>query len=83
MTFKVHDSAKRLRNRHARLLTLEEGIRKQINDADCLLETLDDYCQENPNEKPCAADDPGWREQIVRQRESLHAMLTAVREKLK
>ena len=83
MTLKVHHSADYTRRRRTRLLKLEERLRQQINDADGLLETLDDYCRENPHEKPCVADDPGWREQIVRQREDLHAMLTAVKEKLK
>jgi hypothetical protein len=81
MALKVHHSAKRIRNRKGRLLKLEQQLRQQIVDADCLLETLDNYCQENPHEKPCVADDPGWREQIVRQRDDLQAMLEAVREK--
>ncbi len=83
MKLKVHESAERVRRRQARLATLRDSIRKQINDADCLLATLDEYCRENPDDCACAANDPTWREQIVRQRDDLAAMLMAVREKLK
>lgn len=83
MQVRVDHSAKRLRSHHARLLKLQQRIRQQINDADCLIESLDDYCRENPRDKPCVADDPGWREQIVTQRERLQAMLAAVCAKLK
>jgi hypothetical protein len=65
------------------LANLHDRIRQQINDADCLLATIDEYCRENPDDCACAASDPNWRDQIVRQREDLAAMLTAVREKLK
>jgi hypothetical protein len=82
MALKVHRSTNRIRRRHSRLQNLEERIRQQINDTDCLLETLEDYCRENPHEKPCVADNPGWREQIMRQREELQAMLAAVRDRL-
>ena len=83
MKVKVHKSAAQLRRRKARLIALQERVRQQINDADCLIETLDDYCRENPDDCSCAANDPTWREQLVRQREDLRAMLKAIREKLK
>jgi hypothetical protein len=83
MTLKVHNSAAHVRRRHARLTALQDRIRQQINDADCLLETFDEYCRENPDDCACAANDPNWREQISRQREDLSAMLHAIREKLK
>ena len=83
MKLKVQRSEDRVRQRHARLTTLRDSIRKQISDADCLLATLDEYCRENPEDCACAANDPTWRAQIVRQRDDLSAMLMAVREKLK
>jgi hypothetical protein len=83
MTLKVHTSAAHVKRRHARLTTLHDRIRQQITDADCLLATIDEYCRENPEDCACAGNDPNWREQVVRQRESLSAMLLAVREKLK
>lgn len=82
MALAVHKSATHVRRRRARLTALHDRIRQQINDADCLLETLDEYCRENPDDCACAANDPNWRDQIIRQRESLQAMLAAVREKL-
>jgi hypothetical protein len=83
MALKVHKSAAHVKRRRSRLTTLHDRIRQQINDADCLLTTLDEYCRENPDDCACAANDPNWREQIVRQREDLAAMLLAIREKLK
>ena len=83
MALKVHSSAARVKRRRERLRTLHDRIRQQINDADCLLATLDEYCRENPDDCACAASDPTWREQIIRQREDLAAMLMATREKLK
>ena len=43
--------------------------------------TLQDYCRDNPDEKPCAANDPAWLQQLARQREELGALLGAIREK--
>ena len=83
MKLKVHKSADRIKRRRQRLAGLRDRIRKQISDADCLLATLDDYCRENPDDKPCAGNDPGWRRQIVTQKEQLEAMLKAIDEKLK
>jgi hypothetical protein len=83
MKLKVHQSAERIKRHRQRLTTLRDRIREQINDADFLLATLDDYCRENPSDKPCAGNDPGWRRQIVSQKEQLEAMLSAVNEKLK
>ena len=83
MKLKVHKSAERIIRHQQRLATLRDHIREQINDADCLLATLDDYCRENQDDKPCAGNDPGWRHQIVSQKEQLEAMLSAVNEKLK
>ncbi len=83
MTLKVHTSAARISSHRRRLLTLESRIQQEINDADCLLETLVDYCRENPDDCACAGNDPSWQEQLVRQREDLSAMLLATREKLK
>jgi hypothetical protein len=83
MPLKVHHSAAQLRRRRERLTGLHDRLRKQINDADCLLTTLEEYCRENPEDCACVANDPNWREQIVRQRQDLGAMLLAVREKLK
>jgi hypothetical protein len=83
MTLKIHKSAATVRQKNARLTALQDRIRQQINDADCLLATLDEYCRENPDDCACAANDPNWREQINRQRDDLVAMLLAVREKLK
>lgn len=80
MTLKVHRSAARVRRRRDRLTALQNRIRQQISDADCLLATIDDYCRENPEDCACAGNDPNWREQIVRQREDLAAMLIAIRE---
>jgi hypothetical protein len=80
---KVHKSAAHERWRKSRLTALQLRLKKQINDADCLLATIDDYCRENPDDCACAGNDPNWREQIVRQREDLAAMLLAIREKLK
>ena len=83
MALKVHKSAARIRARRARLLALHSRIQQQISDADCLIATLEEYCRENPNDCACAANDPSWREQIARQRESLSAMRMAVSERLK
>jgi hypothetical protein len=69
-------------DRIGRLLKLKSRLKEQIIDAECLLEALDDYCQENPDDAPCAANDPGWREQIMRQRSELLAQLMAVEERL-
>ena len=82
MTLGLHRSAARLRARQARLVALKARIQQQITDADCLIEAIDEYCDENPDDCACAANDPNWREQIVRQREHLAAMLLAVSEKL-
>jgi hypothetical protein len=65
------------------LLALKLRLEQQVNDADCLLETLQDYCKENPDDCACAGNDPSWQEQLIRQREELTALLTAVREKLR
>ena len=83
MALKVHKSAAHVRRRRARLTALRDRIRQQINDADCLLNTLEEYCRENPDDCNCASNDPNWRDQIVRQREGLQAMLIAVGEKLR
>jgi hypothetical protein len=83
MKLKVHKSATRIRSHKNRLIALQLRIQKQITDADCLLETLADYCRENPDDCACAGNDPSWQEQLHRQREDLSAMLVATREKLK
>jgi hypothetical protein len=83
MSLKVHQSADRIRVRRERLLALQLRIQQQINDADCLLETLQDYCTENPDDCACAGNDPSWQEQLIRQREELTSLRTAVREKLR
>jgi hypothetical protein len=62
---------------------LQSRVRRQIVDADCLLEAINDYCRENPDDCARAANDPGWRQQLVRQREELTAILVAVSEKLR
>jgi hypothetical protein len=83
MTLKIHRSAHHTERQHARLATLHDRLRQQICDANCLLTTLDEYCRENPDDCACVANDPNWREQIMRQREDLTAMLLAVRQKRK
>jgi hypothetical protein len=83
MALKVHSSVARVKRRRERVETLHTRLRQQISDAECLLATLDEYCRENPDDCECAANDPNWRDQIVRQRDDLAAMLLAVREKLK
>jgi hypothetical protein len=83
MELKAPRSAERAERRLARLRTLDERVRRQIADAECLLASLEDYCRENPDDCDCAANDPGWREQLGRQRDDLKAMQSAVREKLK
>jgi hypothetical protein len=83
MTLKIHRSATYMERHHSRLTQLHDRLRQQINDADCLLTTLDEYCRENPEDCACVANDPNWREQIIRQREDLTAMLLAVGERLK
>ena len=80
MKVKAQRSEDRVWRRQSRLATLRDNLRKQINDADCLLATLDEYCRENPDDCACVANDPTWREQIARQRDDLSAMLMAVRE---
>jgi len=82
MGLKVHRSGSQVRARRDRLTSLRERIQKQINDADCLLAAIDEYCRENPDDCACVASDPNWREQIVRQHEELAAMLMAIREKI-
>jgi hypothetical protein len=82
MTLKIHRSALRGECQQARLAKLHDRLRQQINDADCLLCALEEYCRENPDDCACVANDPSWREQIIRQREDLTAMLQAVRERL-
>jgi hypothetical protein len=83
MTLKVHKSAERIRRQKARLLALQARIERQLNDADCLIMTLEEYCRENPDDCACAANDPAWQKQLTQQREDLGAMLLAVRQKLK
>jgi hypothetical protein len=83
MTLKVHKSASRIRARRARLLALQPRVQQQINDADCLIAMLEEYCRENPDDCACAANEPTWQQQLSRQREDLVAMLLAIREKLK
>lgn len=83
MALKVHPSAKHLRNRKRRLTLLQERIQQQLVDTECLIKTLEDYCRENPDDCACAANDPNWRDQLVRQRKQLRVMLRAVREKSK
>jgi hypothetical protein len=69
-------------DRNTRLVALQSKIKRQIVDAECLLEALEDYCRENPDEKPCAANDPSWSSQVAAQRNELTAMLDAVGEKI-
>jgi hypothetical protein len=83
MKIGLHRSAKHLRARESRLEKLKTRVQQQLKDADCLLEAIDDYCREHPDDCSCAANDPNWREQIVRQRDGLSAMLQAVNEKLR
>ena len=83
MTLKIHRSIADVERRQARLVRLHDRIQQQINDAECLLATLDEYCRENPDDCACVANDPNWREQISRQREDLTGMLLAVRARLK
>ena len=83
MTLKIHRSAAQVQRHRDRLTRLHDRIRQQINDAECLLATLDEYCRENPDDCACVANDLNWREQIIRQREGLPAMLLAVCKKLK
>lgn len=83
MTIKIHQSVAHLQRHRDRLIRLHERLQQQINDADCLLTTIDEYCRENPDDCACVANDPNWREQITRQREDLTAMLLAVRDRLK
>jgi hypothetical protein len=83
MGVKVHKPAHRKRERRARLLALQGRVQQQMTDADCLIETLEEYCRENPDDCACAANDPNWQQQLIRQREDLTAMLLAIREKLK
>jgi hypothetical protein len=82
MPLKVHKSVARIRARRARLLALESRVRQQINDADCLIAVLEDYCRDNPEDCACAANDPSWQQQLVRQRQDLGAMLMAIHERL-
>ena len=82
MTLGDNNSADRIRLRQDRLLTLRSRVQQQINDADCLIETIEDYCRQNPDDCPCAANDPSWQQQIINQREGLAAMLLAIREKI-
>jgi hypothetical protein len=82
MTLKIHRSIARLERRHARLTSLRDRIRQQINDADYLLATLEEFCREHPDDCACAGNDPNWREQIISQREDLAAMLLAIRDRL-
>ncbi len=83
MQLKVHKSAACSHARRARLLALESRVKRQLSEADCLIETLEEYCRENPADCACAANDPSWRQQLIRQRETLAAMQLAIREKLK
>jgi hypothetical protein len=83
MALEAQSAAARVKRRRERLTTLHDRIRQQINDADCLLGTIDEYCRENPDDCACAANDPTWREQIIRQREDLATVLMAIREKLR
>jgi hypothetical protein len=83
MTLNIHHSAAHTERQHARLTSLHERLRQQIKDADCLLTTIDEYCREHPDDCACVASDSNWREEIIRQREDLGAMLLAVRERLK
>jgi hypothetical protein len=73
----------RSQQRARRLLALRNRIREQICDAECLLAALDDYCREHPDDKPCTANDPNWRAQIISQRDGLQAMLGAIDERVK
>lgn len=50
MTLGLHRSAARLRARQARLVALKARIQQQITDADCLIEAIDEYCDENPDD---------------------------------
>jgi hypothetical protein len=83
MAISLHHSTKRLRARRARLEDLRSRIQQQITHTDCLIEAIEEYCRENPDDCPCAANDPSWREQVVGQREHLAGMLLAVCEKLR
>ena len=69
-------------NRRERLLTLNARIERQLCETDLLLADLHEYCRENPNDEPCIADDDAWIRQLERQRETLQAMLDAIKEKL-
>jgi hypothetical protein len=68
--------------RITRLVALQTKIRRQIIDAECLMEALEDYCRENPDEEPCAANDPSWPLQVAAQRNELRAMLDAIGERI-
>jgi hypothetical protein len=83
MTLNIHGSAAHVQRRRDRLTRLHDRIRQQISDAECLVATLDEYCRENPDDCACVGSDPNWREQIIRQREDLTAMLLAVRERVR
>jgi hypothetical protein len=83
IVLKVYKTNVRHRSRRDRLFSLQSRVRHHIIEADCLIETLEEYCRENPDDCARAANDPSWQQQLVRQREDLSAMLLAIREKLK
>jgi hypothetical protein len=77
-----HKNPMAVGNRKRRLTALQQRVRQQISDANCLITMLDEYCREHPDDAPCAANDPAWREQTIRQREELQAMLLAIGQRL-
>jgi hypothetical protein len=83
MDLRLHKPATHLQKRLRRLTALAARVKDQINDAECVMAALEDYCRENPDTEPCVANDPAWARQLDRQLQDFTALHLAVQARIR